>query len=135
MENRSRGVPHFLWWIVWLAILCGPVVMFVVWRSQSEPGAKTLGGFAWFALLPLLFSSGLRWLLLPRQQIAIKAYVIFVMGLATAESCSLLGIFLGGEHRFDLFVLGLLGVLQWMPLFARRFYAPDPGNAHGLRSH
>jgi hypothetical protein len=52
---------------------------------------------------------------------ASKALVVFVMGLALAESCGIIGIILGGEHKTLLFAASLLALLQYAPLFASRF--------------
>jgi hypothetical protein len=70
---------------------------------------------------PLFCSIIVRWAVLPRVEQASKALVVFVMGLALAESCGIIGTILGGEHKTLLFAASLLAVLQYIPLFASRF--------------
>jgi hypothetical protein len=74
--------------------------------------------------VPLFVSIVIRWLVLPRYDNLKSAFPIFIIGLALAESCGILGIFIGGPFRDDLFVLGVLGVVQFVPLFARRLLEP-----------
>lgn len=75
----------------------------------------------------------LRWFVLPKQQDAIKGLVIFILGVAMAESCGVLGTFMGGEYRTEFFVLGVIGILQWIPWFARRFYRPAANDVDVFR--
>ena len=55
-----------------------------------------------------------------------RAFPMFVIGLALAEGCGLLGIFLGGPYRDDVFLLGVLGLVQFTPWFAHRLLDPAP---------
>jgi hypothetical protein len=133
MENRTKRAPLFIWWVIWLANLSGLGVLHLVLGDKPGPGMMAGNTASYVGLVPLLFSCALRWLVLPKQKEAAKALVIFVLGAAMAEGCGIIGIVLGGEHRSEFLLLGMLGVLQWMPLFAPRFYAPATGHAHGLR--
>ena len=81
----------------------------------------------WFlAAVPVLISGILRWVVLPRITDAIKAFPIFVIGIAMAEATLFLGIFMFRSHHRDLLILSALGILQFIPFFARRFYS-TPG--------
>jgi hypothetical protein len=75
---------------------------------------------------PLVVSSLARWLFLPRLDDARHAFVLFVVGVALAESGGIIGLFLSSFRR-ELFAVGLLGVVQWVPLFTRRFYLATAG--------
>jgi hypothetical protein len=98
-------------------------------------GHDSAGNFiAYIGFAPLLVSGVLRWLVFPGKHEAGKALVIFIVGLSMAEGCAILGLVLGGELREELFVLGTLGVLQWIPLFAGRFDRAAGDKAHGLRT-
>lgn len=113
-----------IWWVIWMWLLGGVVVLyFFLGRGPEQPAApnpfKNLIG-----LVPLFVSIVLRWLVLPRFVEPTKALVTFIAGCALAESCAILGIFLGGPFRDDLFVLGVLGIAQFVPLYARRLYEP-----------
>ncbi|HLP24688.1 MAG TPA: hypothetical protein VK477_03345 [Acidobacteriota bacterium] len=115
-----------VWWIIWFALLTGVCVLyFVLGRGPMRPAAANpfhnLVG-----LVPLFVSIVIRWLVLPRYTDGQKAFVVFVLGCALAEACSILGIFLGGPYRDDLFLLGALGIAQFVPLYARRLYEPKP---------
>lgn len=114
-----------IWWIVWAAILSGLVILYLalgrgpVKPSPDKDVLKNLVG-----LIPLFVSIVIRWLVLPRYDDLTRAFPVFLVGLALAESCGILGIFLGGAYRDDLFVLGVLGVAQFVPLFTRRMLEP-----------
>ncbi len=77
-------------------------------------------------LVPLFISIVLRWLVIPRITVMRQGFVVFLAGLVLAETCGLLGIFLGGPYRDQLFLLGLLGIAQFMPWFARQYIDPQP---------
>lgn len=117
-----------IWWIIWGAVLAGLVVIYqFLGRGPlppAAPGANPLAGLA--GLVPLFVSIIIRWLVLPRSTAPGPAFAMFIIGLSLAEACGLLGIFLGGPYREDLFVLGVLGVAQFVPLYARKFFEPKP---------
>ena len=75
-------------------------------------------------IVPLFVSVVIRWLVLPRFTDLLRAFPVFIVGLALAEACGLMGIFLGGPYRDSLFVLGVLGVTSYVPLFAKRLLEP-----------
>lgn len=115
-----------VWWIIWVTMLVGiGVIYFQLGRGPLRPAAanpfENLVG-----LVPLFVSIVVRWLVLPRYTDGQKAFVMFIVGCALAEACAILGIFLGGPYRDDLFVLGALGIAQFVPLYARRLYEPKP---------
>jgi hypothetical protein len=117
-----------VWWIIWGAILVGLIVIYYFLGrgppAPAAPGANPFVGLVGF--VPLFVSIVIRWLVLPRSAGPGAAFGMFIVGLALAESCGILGIFLGGPYREDLFVLGVLGVTQYAPLFARSLLAPRP---------
>lgn len=117
-----------IWWIIWAALLAG---LCVIWWNfgflkllGNEPHANPLVDLA--GLVPLFVSIVIRWLVLPRGTEMARAFVMFIVGLALAEACGLLGIFLGGPYRDDLFLLGALGIAQYAPFFAKRYLEPKP---------
>jgi hypothetical protein len=77
-------------------------------------------------LAPLFVSIIIRWLVLPRFSDLKLAFPMFIVGLALAEACGLLGIFLGGVYKDDLFLLGVLGIAQYVPFFAKSYLEPKP---------
>lgn len=117
--------PLFVWWIIWAAVLAGLVVIyFALGRGpvKASPDKDVLQNL--IGLVPLFVSIVLRWLVLPRCDTLQRAFPLFVAGLALGEACGVLGIFLGGAYRDDLFVLGLLGIAQFAPLFTRQLGRP-----------
>ena len=120
-ESRQKLT---LWWILWGAILVGLCVIYfaVAFRTpMPQPAANPFANLV--GLVPLFVSIVIRWLVLPRYAEAPKAFVMFVIGLSLAEGCGIIGIFTAGPYRDDLFVLAVLGIVQFMPMYARKLYA------------
>lgn len=113
----TRAQQVFVWWVLWLAILGGSIVIYVV--LGGKPGTASAGALAYAGLAPLVMSFVLRWLVLPGAKERRAAMTIFVVGMALAEGATILAVFLGsGTARDAVAVLGILGVIQWIPLFA-----------------
>lgn len=113
------------WWVIWAAVLAGLVALYLVFGRGPERPARPEETFTNLAgMVPLFVSIVLRWLVLPRYQDLGRALPVFISGLALAEACGILGLFLGGPYRDDLFVLGVLGVAQYVPVFARQLLEP-----------
>lgn len=121
--NQAPPKP-VVFWILWIAILSGlPMIYLVMGQSStqtSSPSSSFPLGLA-AGLPPLVFSIVARWAILPRIDNPAKALSAFIVGMALAEGCGIIGIILGGEHKNLLFAAGVLGVLQYIPLFANRF--------------
>jgi hypothetical protein len=134
MQAPSGKASLLVWWILWFGILSGMLTFRIVLAGQENDDAVEGQVNAWryLAIVPLAISSLLRWLVLPRLQDRGNALVVYIAGLALAEGSGLLGLFLGGVLRESFFVLGVLGVLQWMPLFSRRFL-PSEAPARNFR--
>lgn len=115
-----------LWWIVWTAMLAGLCTLWWFFGFLkllgNEPHANPLVDLA--GLVPLFVSVVIRWLVLPRGTEMARAFVMFIVGVGLAEACGVLGIFLGGPYRDDLFLLGVLGIAQYVPFFAKRYLEP-----------
>ena len=123
-RNRAKIV---VWWIIWGAILSGLVTLyFFLGRGQPVPKDlppdKILTGLV--GVIPLFVSVVIRWLVLPRYTEMNRAFVMFIIGLSLAEGCGILGIFLGGPYRDDLFLLGVFGIVQYIPIFAKNYVEP-----------
>jgi len=119
--------PLLVWWIIWTGTLAGLAVVYLfTTRGPAQPldlpPETTLTGL--IGIVPLFVSIVIRWLILPRHREPARAFVLFVLGIAMAESCGILGTFLGGPYREDLFVLGLLGIAQFVPFFAKGLFEP-----------
>ena len=121
---NPKAPPLIVWWVIWLALLVGVVVIYVFLGRGPLPPPVSNPFPHLIGLVPLFISILLRWLILPKQRDPAKVLVLFIVGAAMGEGCAILGIFLGGPFRDELFVLGALGIVQWMPLYARSLYAP-----------
>lgn len=124
--GTHAGPPLKVWWIVWAAPIVGLVAIW--WSAGSlKPvgaGARANPLFDLVGFVPLFVSIVVRWLVLPRYTDPARAFVVFVIGISLAESAGVLGVFLGGPYRDDLFLLGVLGLLQFAPSFAQRLGEP-----------
>ncbi len=127
-ESQRDRAQLLVWWILWAGILSGLVIIYVLLgRAPAKaplPGENPLTGL--IGLAPLFVSIIIRWLVLPRLTGLRQALPMFIVGIALAESCGLLGIFLGGIYKDDLFLLGVLGVTQYVPVFAKKYLEPKP---------
>jgi len=124
-EQRIK-TQLMIWWIIWGSLLVGLcVIYFVLAYGRPLPAvspANPLNGLA--GVVPLFISIVIRWLVLPRYTDPKRAFVIFIVGLALADGCGILGIFLGGPYRDSLFVLGVLGIAQYVPFYAKKLFDP-----------
>lgn len=124
-ETTQLRARLLVWWVIWAALLGGVVVIYFTLGRRSVPASGGITIIDVVGLVQLAASTTLRWLFFPRLgSDPQKALIAFIIGLAMAESCSFLGILLGSSYRDELFVLGALGIVQWMPLYARALYAP-----------
>jgi magnesium-transporting ATPase (P-type) len=115
-----------IWWILWAGVLAGLCLIFVFLTRNKPlpaPSASELR-FNLIGFVPLFLSIVIRWLVLPRYTDPQRALVVFICGLALAEGCGLLGIFIGGPYRDALFVLGVLGIAQYVPFYAKKLFDP-----------
>ncbi|OHE81706.1 MAG: hypothetical protein A3G75_10620 [Verrucomicrobia bacterium RIFCSPLOWO2_12_FULL_64_8] len=98
-KSPPTGGGAAVWWAIWAVTLFGLVLIYVfIGRklpTQVAPPNLVIDLFA-FGLLTT--SCLLRWLILPRIKRAQQAFVLFVAGLALAEGCGIIGIFLTGVN-------------------------------------
>jgi len=125
-DDRQIKTRLLVWWIVWAALLGDLLVLYLVLvRNKPLPPPSPdnpLQGLV--GVVPLFVSIIIRWLALPRVQNPHRAFIVFIVGLALAEACGILGIFLGGPYRDSLFVLGVLGIAQYVPFYAKKLFDP-----------
>lgn len=105
-------------WIIWASICISQLlVYFVVGHVETIRGIEAL---RFFPVLPLLISSLMRWLVLPRITSKGKALPIFVAGAALADACGIAGGVLAPELKETYLVLSFMGLAQFIPSFALR---------------
>jgi FtsH-binding integral membrane protein len=110
-----------MWWVIWFGILSSLLGFHFVMPPIDTGLAPTV---AFVGLVPLTVSAVIRWVVLPKVTDLRVGLVLFLVGLGSAEACGLLGKFTGGENAESLLLLGLLGVVQFMPTFAARQFGP-----------
>ncbi len=121
-----------VWWILWATFLGTIVAMdhFIGGVGRASPPED--GSLIWLAAgVPVLVSARVRWVVLPRMASAQAALPFFIVGIALAEATCSLGLFIFQAHREDLFYLSFLGILQFVPFFARRYF-PDGDDDRGV---
>lgn len=126
MSNPQQRVPLTSWWAVWFALQSGLFIIYFMLGNQPGSGGGTQSSqmFLGLGVMQVVASAVVRWGLLPKVQDAARAFPLFVMGIALAESACFFGIFLVPAYKQELFFASVLGVGQFVPLFASRFYEP-----------
>jgi hypothetical protein len=122
---NPRSQPLIVWWVLWLALLSGVFITYFILGGSPRPGGQPAArgdSLLWLvALGPFFASIFIRWGLLARTARAQRALVLFVLGMALAESVCFMGLFLAPAHQLELFILSVLGMAQYVPYFAGRF--------------
>ena len=126
-DDRQIKARLLIWWVMWASSFGFLLMLYLVLALGKPMPAnavtselpRNLAG-----IVPLFISIILRWLVLPRYTQEGRALVVFVIGMALAETCGILGIFLGGPYRDSLWVLGVLGVAQDVPFYAKKLFDP-----------
>jgi hypothetical protein len=114
-----------IFWVIWATILAGLVVIYVfLGRGPVKPVVAADLPVNLAGLVPLFVSIVIRGLVLPRCSDIGRVLPVYIVGLALAEACGLLGVFLGGPYRESLFVLGVLGIASYVPVFVKRLLEP-----------
>lgn len=111
-----------VWWVLWLAMINGLVLqrLFIGTGHSAE-----FSPLALVAIGPMFFSALIRIAALPRLTAKVRAFPLFIAGLAFAELGGLIGLFLAGD-KADVFVgLSFVLLLSYMPLFAHRYDRAD----------
>jgi hypothetical protein len=126
-DDRQIKARLLVWWVIWSSALGFLLLIYVIFaKGKNLPVTvvpselpRNLSG-----VIPLFISIVLRWLVLPRYTSEGRALVLSVIGIALAEACGILGLILGGPYRDSLWVLGVLGVAQYVPFYAKKLFDP-----------
>ena len=126
MSQQPSPTPKqqiFVMWILWASFLVG-IFFFQAFLVPSGRNSLPPGdAFPWpIALVPFAVSAVVRWVVLPRVRHPQQGLVCMILGIAFAEATCFFGIFLVPSHQKALFFLSLLGVFQFIPVYARRFF-------------
>ncbi|MDD5349562.1 MAG: hypothetical protein PHQ12_05065 [Chthoniobacteraceae bacterium] len=121
----SPPQPLLVWWVVWAAFFTGlcQIYYFLGVAAPAHPAYGPANALVAAAgLLPVAASIVIRWAVLPRLSDSRKAFVFFVVGIALAEASCFLGLFVFPAFKTPLFAFSLLGIAQFIPFFARRYF-------------
>jgi len=122
MQSSQKELGQLVWWIMWFGLLSSVLAIHFIIPVVPGREITPAGALTYVPLVPLFLGCAVRWLLLPRLGKQEHALAVFLMGLALCEGCAILGIFLVPEMRSTYVVLAVIGVLQFMPVFAGRFF-------------
>lgn len=112
-----------IWWIIWAAIIAGLTALYFTLGQRPSPTHDDIIVIRYLPLAPLALAVVVRWLILPRFSERLRAFPIFIIGVALAESCGILGIFLVPDLAATYYVLALFGLIQFAPIIAARYSA------------
>jgi hypothetical protein len=115
-DSSNRNAPVLVWWILWGATL-GGLAAFYTFLKPAEVSDSS-AGLRFIPLAPFLAAVVVRWVVLPRFRQRVRAFPIFVAGIALSEACALMGIFLAPDQRTLYFILATIGLLQYVPIVA-----------------
>ncbi|MHA3771767.1 hypothetical protein ACXR0O_09555 [Verrucomicrobiota bacterium sgz303538] len=124
METNTPTAKQQLlvWWVLWFAFQSGIGIIYY-FLGRSMPNGVTPNELPWLiGVVPVFISALIRWVVLPKFRTPDQALPWFVIGIAFAETSTFLGIFIFRSHQQDLFILSVLGIFQFIPIFARRFF-------------
>jgi hypothetical protein len=120
-EAQIRG-RILVWWMIWFSLITGLCIIYYFLAQPITSDAQaTATVFDFIGLVPLFASVAIRWFVLPRCTNMQIAFVAFIAGISLAEGCGILAIFLGAAYRDEIFALGVLGIAQFVPFYAKRF--------------
>ena len=99
--------------------------------TGSDAPSSGVHPMVWVALGQLVAASAVRWRLLPNAEAAGKKLILMIIGLSLSEGMEIYGLFLIHPDqpgtKLTLWVLSLLSVLQFIPVYANPRQPPaDP---------
>jgi hypothetical protein len=118
-EKTPKTAPVLVWWIAWFAIMASLATTY--FEFCPDRGGETTGGLRFVPIFPLALSIVVRWVVLPRFTRRIRAFPVFIIGIALAEGSGIAGILLVPELALIYCVLAVLGLVQFIPLFAKHY--------------
>jgi hypothetical protein len=123
MTNQAKQ-QLTVWWVLWATFQTGIFVFYhFLGSTGAGPQPPTAESPVWLAAIaPVALSAIVRWLVLLRAQSAQTALLLFILGIAMAEATCFLGLLIFPAHKQELLMLSALGIFQFIPFFARRFF-------------
>ena len=114
-------------WILWITILMSLFLYQFKLGHGLTKGHDARPVFQnpmiWLCVFNLIAAAVVRWWFIPKTTDLKRLLVLLIIGLALSEAVTFFGIFLFQsdmpETKTGLFVLSVLSVLQFMPLYAK----------------
>ena len=121
-ERPNRNL--LVWWVLWASFLCGIIQFYLfLGTKQPPPTTKPSIATAFLGLIPFFVSGIIRWVVLPRMRSANAAFPLFIVGIAFAEAVCFFGLFLFPAYKLEFSVISFIGIAQFAPFFARKYFA------------
>lgn len=111
-------------WALWFAMTSGVVVIHFFLgpsaraRPVPEPAAAALGPIEFLCIGAVVASILVRFLVLPRFGSLQKKLPIFIVAMAMAEGCGIIGTIVARSHQRELFAFSLVALALLAPVFA-----------------
>lgn len=124
MDDSPAKTPKtIVWWAIWLAALVEAGIVYgLVGTGEPKPvdGITGIPG-EMIVLVPLGLSILLRWGGLGFVRKGNVAFVLFLAGVSLAVIAADMSLILGEYFTKELFTVSVLGIAQFVPLFARHY--------------
>jgi len=134
MNSNESKQPLIVFWALWASFQTG---IFMIYHfigsaaSNRHPSVVADSGLWLTAVVPFAISTMIRWLVLPKVKNIQVALAVFVFGIAFAETTCFMGLFIFPTHKLELFLLSAVGIFQFIPFFAGRYFTPDDQRLNG----
>ncbi len=119
MKNETAGQLLVLW-AIWFALMTGVFVMYFVAGPATAKGVSIDSLIGLVPLSGVAIATFIRWTLLPRARGFPALLTPFIIGMALSEGTCVIGLFALPSQVQTLFPLGVVSMLQFIPLYARR---------------
>ena len=131
----QKALPAIVFWIIWFAMISGiPIYQFVLGGGiphGSNAPTSGLNPILIMAVGQILVATVVRWVVIPRMIRAGQLLTLMIVGVALSEAVEFYGIFLfpanQPETKLSLFILSLVGIAQFMPVYAQPESAGSTG--------
>jgi len=125
--ETTPNKPILVYWTLWGAILSGMMILQYIIGGGIPSGNDAQnppnGVFA-ICIFLIAISTIIRWIFIPKAQNRGKLLVFMIVGLAMADGVQIFQLVLIGpefpQKQLTVFVLAMLGALQFVPIYAKR---------------
>ncbi len=128
MKAKIEANMKVTLWVVWLVMLSSVIFQLVfIWpnfgaQEQALPPLAILP----MVMAPIGIAVFVRWFVIPGVTTAQAVLTASIIGLAMGESLAIYGVFLFPDYFKPLFVISVLMILQYIPLYAFKPLAEPP---------